>query len=70
MINLLLIFFIASACLNLHYYYLIKKIDKNRPRTDDLQQFIADLLTNKNGLVQIKVINVEDIMLRSPRNRR
>ena len=68
--NLLFIFLITiSISINFYQFFKYKKDLKNRPKSEQLTEFLADLMAGKVGIFSVQRINSDDILLRSPRNR-
>lgn len=66
---LLLASLAASLALNFYQLHRSKKPSPNRNQSLELQEFLADMMHGGHGLIGVKRIDPEDVLIRSPRNR-
>lgn len=61
-----IVFLFISNALTLNLLLKEKKINKKRPESYELTEFMRDLL-NRDGLLKVSRVNPENLFLRSPR---
>jgi uncharacterized membrane protein YhaH (DUF805 family) len=63
-IYVLILIVLLLITLSTHLYLKVRRLS-NRPKSREVQDFMADLLSG-NAVVQMRLINAEDLVLRSP----
>lgn len=61
--------FSVSICLNAALFYFLRKARKKPTPTYGAQELLASL-TSGPAVLKIEVVNIEDILIRSPRGSR
>lgn len=56
----------VSICLNVFLFFRMRR-KSPRSQSVELQEFVADLMHGKLGMIAVARVNPDDILLRSPK---